>query len=173
MGEDCSTPLKKNGRPREYDREEMMDKLIEFADKDTSLTLGQFSAEYWIPSSSVLRFVDEDENFRKVYEICKNKIGHRRERLYAQGSIPQVSYTRYVRRFDCFLHAEERDDLKFEIETKVKAGAAVNTAPNHEHLNEMAKALKAINLHAVRKQEEEHSSIADEPEADSVVPGIE
>lgn len=103
-----------NGRPREYDLKKVAKDLIEWAQKDDSWNLCGFSADFLIPAATVLRWKDEDPDFREAFDIAKNILGKRRERDLSRGKLHVKAYDLNATCYDKYLKDERIDIMRVE-----------------------------------------------------------
>lgn len=115
----------KGGRPCYYTCDEMIEKLIEFSFKDDAITMGQFSAEYNISSDCVYAMIDREPEFAHTYDICKNRIGVRREKLLHSNAFHQASYNKNQHFFDTHIRKETRADKKEDTQHAVEVRQAL------------------------------------------------
>jgi hypothetical protein len=108
------------GRPREYDRNEIAQKLIEWAKKDNSLNLCEFCGENLIPPQKLGVWAKECEYFRSSYDIVKSLIASRREKKLSKGELHVKAYDLNAATYDYFLKEERREEKAFEAEIAAK-----------------------------------------------------
>lgn len=98
------------GRPREHDRDQIVQELIEWAKKDTSMNLNEFCCTREPPLSpcKITQWADEEPNFRKSYEAAKAFIGMRREKMLNENRLHVKAYDLNASTYDYFLRAERR-----------------------------------------------------------------
>lgn len=108
------------GRFRKHDRDDIADKLVEWAKKDDSLNLCGFCADNLIVPSKITIWAKECENFRKAYELSKSFIANRRERKLSNGELHVKAYDLNANTYDFFLKEGKREEKKFESELKSK-----------------------------------------------------
>ena len=106
------------GRPREYDRGKVVNDLIEWAKKDDSINLNKFCALNGIPPSTILRWKDEDKDFREAYEFAKTYIGFRREEQLSKGKLHVKAYDLNATVYDAFGREEKLAMAKHESDLK-------------------------------------------------------
>jgi hypothetical protein len=106
------------GRPREYDRDDIQAKLLAWAKKETSINLCGFSAENQIASTKILDWARECPTFRETYNIVRETLGERRERLLTQGLLHTKAYDVNAKHYDRYLKEDSREDLIFENKLK-------------------------------------------------------
>jgi hypothetical protein len=117
------------GRPRTYDRDYIREQLDLWARKPTSLILAQFSDEYDIPTSTVMDFAREEEDFRATLNIARNRLASRREVMLHSNSLHQAGYNRYQSHYDGFLKIDEREDIEHAGAVKHKIEAVESNKP--------------------------------------------
>ena len=127
------TKTKRFGRPREYDLEEMSEKLLEWASKDTSINLCEFSALMNISPHQVLNWTRINEDFCTSYEIAKCWLGARREEYLNKDMLHQAAYNRNANTYDMYQKDEFRDQLKFEYSLKTQAENAISEGDLKRH----------------------------------------
>lgn len=131
MSEEKKTSWK--GRPREYDREAVAEQMIEWAKREDSMNLLSFNAEAMIPSTTLLRWVDEDKDFRVAYEMVRDILGAKREKKLAKGELHVKAYDLNSKVYDRYLKKEHRENYSYE--TKVKSEATKDEL-NHANLSD-------------------------------------
>lgn len=104
------------GRPREYDRENIFKQLLEWVQLPNSLNLNAFcyGCEPKISPRKLLSFVDEDDNFRELYEIAKSCVAARREEANCDKLLSDAAYGRSARYFDYFEKQHWKKEKVFE-----------------------------------------------------------
>ncbi len=111
---------KSAGRPREHNREQIAQDMIEWARKDDSLNLNKFCALYDppIPPSKITHWAKEEEGFRQAYESTKAFIGFRREEKLNANELHVKAYDLNATTYDHFLKEERRQQAEFEAALK-------------------------------------------------------
>lgn len=102
------------GRPREYDRDQIAEEMIEWAQLPDSINLCGFSAKKLIPPSKITAWARECEKFRLSYEIVKAIVGERRERLLSSQQLHVKAYDLNAKTYDHFLKEEHKEEKTFE-----------------------------------------------------------
>ena len=104
------------GRPREYDREDIFRQLLEWVKLPNSMNLNAFcySCDPQIAPRKLLAFVDEDDNFRELYEIAKACLAARREEANCDKLLSDAAYSRSARYFDYFEKQHWKKEKIFE-----------------------------------------------------------
>ena len=113
-------------RPREYDRKEVADNLLKWAQKEDSINLCGFCAEYLVPAGTMLRWKDEDDWFRETYEMVRCMIGSRRESLLTNGKLHVKAFDLNAKTYDPFLRDEHRNQVKYDAMIKAEANIREN-----------------------------------------------
>lgn len=106
------------GRPREHDRKQLADDLIEWAMLEDSLNLCGFAALKLIPPRKIWQFSVEDDYFREAYDLAKAMIGERRDKMLNAKLLATESYKLNAHVYDYFMKQEHRDDLEFQSKLK-------------------------------------------------------
>lgn len=119
----------KGGRPREYDRDYIEEQLDLWSQKSDSIILPQFSAEFSIPSDTVLEFAKEDIEFRRTLTIARSRLAARREVMLHQNALHQASYNKYQVHYDTYLKKDEREDAEHAAVVKQKSEVAESNKP--------------------------------------------
>lgn len=115
------------GRPREHDRDQIANELIEWAKLDDSINLNGFccTREPPIAPSKLTVYSNECPRFRQAYELAKAFLGNRRERKLSNNELHVKAYDLNAAVYDYYLKEEKRDQARFEAELgKDKANAA-------------------------------------------------
>jgi len=101
------------GRPREHDREKIIQDMIEWAKLPTSLNVNQFVAEYkiMITPRKLSEYAKEDDKFRESYEHVKAHLGARREVAVNTGKLHVKAYDLNATAYD-FVLKEDRQETK-------------------------------------------------------------
>jgi hypothetical protein len=104
------------GRPRIHDRDQIASDLIEWAKLADSINLNGFccTRDPPIQPSKLTQWRDEDEYFRKAYEIAKSFIASRREILLNGGKLHVKAYDLNATTYDHFLKEDRRETARFE-----------------------------------------------------------
>lgn len=112
--------VNKGGRPREHDRDAIMEELVEWAKLPNSLNLNGFccSREPPISPSKITNWAKECPRFRQAYEEAKAFIAQKREQNLALGTLHVKAYDLNASVYDHFLKDERRTQLEFEAEIK-------------------------------------------------------
>lgn len=108
------------GRPREWDREKLKLQLIAWAELPNSLNLNAFCVlpEVMISPKKLLCFVDEDEDFRELYDIAKAMLAARREEAVTEKVLAECAYNRTIRYMDCFETTYWKREKQFESDLR-------------------------------------------------------
>lgn len=122
---------KKNGRPQEYDRLQVMQDLLAWSLKDDSTNLNGFSGQYSVPPNIVISLSKESPEFLNAYSLVKSRIAHRRENKLNNGELHVKAYDINIRVYDEYNKAEHRGDLEFQSQLKTAESkeAAESLAP--------------------------------------------
>lgn len=127
------------GRPKEHDRKEIAAAMIEWAKKDDSTNLCGFCCEVEINANSLLRWKDEDEEFRGTYELVKQFLGNRREKMLSDGKLHVKAYDLNAKTYDRFLKEEHKEESKYqsdlrkgEDESRLNAAQVLEAGENGE-----------------------------------------
>jgi hypothetical protein len=115
-----------SGRLKVWDREEIAEKMLVWAAKDTSRNLNGFCAEIKIPPSNITRWAKENEIFCQAYEIVKAILAERREEGLVSGAVHVKAYDLNVKVYDAFLKEESREEKIFESSLKSGEGEEIN-----------------------------------------------
>lgn len=107
------------GRPA-HDINEMMDALIEWVRKPTSLNLCGFSAEHLISPRTVMHWAKTNPDFLRVYETVKAVLGERREQMLKTGELHKSAYDLNINTYDLYRKEECREEKQFESDLKNK-----------------------------------------------------
>lgn len=108
------------GRPQEYNREEIAQKLLEWSRKEDSLNLCAFCGEIEFNPQMLYKWATEKTEFSNTYNIVKAKLGARRELKKNEATIHLASYNMNAPTYDYFLKQEKRDQAQFEASLKEK-----------------------------------------------------
>ena len=105
-------------RPREYDREEAMKVMIEWAKIDGNDSLLQFSSDTSILPSMIFTWCEQEPHFKKVYEEVKMILAAKRERRMDRGKMAQAVYNKTHHVYDIYAKQEDRERMKYESDLK-------------------------------------------------------
>lgn len=124
---------KKNlgGRPQEYDRIQVGKDFVQWAkDHADCLTVPHFSTQNGVPTHRMLKWYDEDEEFRYYYLEAKEQIGINRlnatritqenENNLGKKALDKTIYLRHVNNFDPDARKHDREEKKYESDLKCK-----------------------------------------------------
>ncbi len=106
------------GRPREYDLKLVAKDLLEWASKDDSINLNKFCAYNDIVPATMLRWKDEDSDFREAYNKAKAFIGFRREEQLSKGKLHVKAYDLNATVYDAFGREEKMAMTKYEADVR-------------------------------------------------------
>ena len=106
------------GRPREYDLEKVAAQLLEWAAKDDSINLNKFCALNGINPNTMLRWKDEDSEFRGAYEKAKSFLGFRREEQLSKGKLHVKAYDLNATVYDAFGREEKLAMSKIDADNR-------------------------------------------------------
>ena len=120
----------KGGRPRTYDRDYIHEQLDLWSQKPDSIILPQFSAEFSIPSDTVLEFAREDPEFRRTLTIARSRLAARREVMLHQNALHQASYNKYQVHYDTYLKHDEREEKEHTAEVQARVDSKQDTSFN-------------------------------------------
>jgi len=102
------------GRLRTHDRDDIAEKLIEWARLDNSLHLGSFCSQIELAPSKLSNWAKECDRFRQSLDIAKCFLAVRREEKVSTGELNLKAYDLNIATYDYFLREERRDQLVFE-----------------------------------------------------------
>ena len=108
------------GRFRKHDRDDIANKLVEWAKLSTSINLCKFCFENEIIPQQLSEWSKNDDNFREALQFARVCLGFRREEKLNSGEIHTVGYNLNASTYDYFLKEEKRDQLTFESEVRKK-----------------------------------------------------
>lgn len=112
------------GRPQRFDKKIEGEELLKWAMLDTSLVLRMFAPMRGYSFDTMIRWAEEDEEFRQLYNMAKEMVGARREiRLIEDGS--SAPFQRYATFYDKALQMHEREEKSFESSLKQQEIAKV------------------------------------------------
>ncbi len=94
---------KLNGRPIEYDIDDLTDKLLAWAQEDDSINFCGFCADYRVVPSRLTTYSQTNESFRNAYSLAKVIIGARRERKLNENTMHSKAYDLNARTYDEFM----------------------------------------------------------------------
>jgi hypothetical protein len=107
------------GRPREHDRVQLAIDLVEWAKLDTSLNLNGFTIVCMLPPSQICQYAQQDDYFRKAYELAHSFLAERRERKLNSSELHQAAYNNNAKVYDYYIrmqhYAEKEMDAKLKI----------------------------------------------------------
>jgi hypothetical protein len=117
-------------RPREYDREEVGKRLVEWARKDDSINLNKFCALNDFAPATFFRWRDEDPGFRESYDKAKTFLAFRREELLNKGKLHVKAYDMNATAYDAFCREERRSELQYESSLRKEDESTKNMTIN-------------------------------------------
>lgn len=132
-------------RPREYNREELADKLIAWAKKDDSINLCSFCGELEMAPGILLRMVKEDNRLSEAYDLAKAFLGARREVRLSENKLHVKAYDLNAKTYDRFLKEEGREEMQFQSSLKASENDAIDDANLNAYLAVMEQITKAQN----------------------------
>ena len=109
----------KRGRPVKYNREELMQALLDWCELPTSLDLGDFCWDYGIDPDLVYKIGKEDA-CAPTYRMAKAKLGRRRSEALAEGMMDRSEFAPNHRYYDHFYNGHWREEKEFESSLKTK-----------------------------------------------------
>lgn len=103
------------GRPREHDRDQIAEDLIEWARKDDSINFNKFCSTRNppIPASKLLQWAKEEDEFRAAYETAKAFLACRREEWLSQEVLHVKAFDLNSTVYDLFAREEKMEMAKF------------------------------------------------------------
>lgn len=104
------------GCPRTHDREQIAKELIEWAKLDDSINLCGFSSMKMITATTIMKWAREDEQFGQAYELAKQYLGNRREKMLSDGKLHVKAYDLNANTYDPYLKAERREEKEFDAQ---------------------------------------------------------
>lgn len=112
--------VNKGGRPREHDRDAIMEELVEWAKLPNSLNLNGFccSREPPLDPSKITHWAKECPRFRQAYSTAKAFIAQKREQNLALGNLHVKAYDLNAAVYDHFLKDERREQAEYEASIK-------------------------------------------------------
>lgn len=122
----------KMGRPREWDRDQVLLDLLEWAQKTDSLNLNQFCGSKMLPPQKLSEWAAKDDNFRESYWLAKSLLGARREAWLSSDKLHQKAYHLSHHTYDYFTREEDKDYYTFQKELDAKIGKEVASTANED-----------------------------------------
>lgn len=114
------------GRPREHDRKQIAQELLEWSTNPTAFNLIQFARPRLLNVNMLPNWAKEDDDFREALELAKQSIAMNRFEAAIEGALPFSEVHRneadYDPLRDRFQQREKRFDLEIEKE-KIKYAA--------------------------------------------------
>jgi len=103
-------------RPREWDREYLLEELMAWARLPDSLNINAFciSLRPELDPQYLRHLVREDERFSAVYRIIKAYLACRREEANSEKLLSNQAYSSGLRVYDKFAEDQWKDELRFE-----------------------------------------------------------
>ena len=98
------------GRPREYDEKIIIEEMLIWSLKETSLNFVGFCAEHGYLPSVIWRLQHEFEEFEEAYMLTRMRLADRREKMLNSEELNYGSWNRYQKHYDPFLDKHEEDD---------------------------------------------------------------
>jgi hypothetical protein len=122
------------GRPREWDRDQIIRELIEWAKKHDSINLNKFcgTREPMLDPSKLSQWARESEGFRRSYWAAKTLIGARREEWLSSEKLHQKAYHLSNKTYNYFDKEEDREEYTFQKELDAKIGKEVASTANED-----------------------------------------
>lgn len=108
----------KRGRPRKYDPEIIIEKMIEWAKLESSINFSEFCADNKYLPELIWRLDKESKPFHLAYSITKMRLAERRERLVNCEMLNNGTFQRYQHGLDPFLKKEELELKKQEAKIR-------------------------------------------------------
>lgn len=117
------------GRPRKHDRTKVINDMLEWARKDTSLNVNEFCAWHVDPPIGprmLSLWAKDDEEFLISYEAVKAFLAHRREKALQQGGLHVKCYDICAPAYDYVIYEQQmayeayKSKLKQEEQATVK-----------------------------------------------------
>jgi hypothetical protein len=101
------------GRPSEYDKVAIAERMLEWAKQDDSININKFCAYNDIPARTFLEWVDDDIEFSRAYDKVKTFLGFRREERLNSGELHVKAFDLNATVYDQFNRAEKisMDDM--------------------------------------------------------------
>ena len=106
------------GRPKEYDRDDLLDKLITWSKLPQSKSLLDFCHLNDLDPDKLSCFARENPKFLSAYRMVKARIGNNRENLLSSGTLHQQAFNKNAHVYDYFMREEERDLMKYQSDLK-------------------------------------------------------
>lgn len=108
------------GRPFEYDRNEVAEKLLEWSILDNSINLCSFCAENKIIPQNLTKWAIDHEWLSLALQLTKAYLGARREVKLSEGKLHAKAYDLNAATYDHFLKEERRDEKQFDHDLQKK-----------------------------------------------------
>ncbi len=99
-----------NPNKRQYDRHIIIEELLEWSLKDTSLNLVGFCAEHGYSANLLWTYDLQFEDFQEAYQLTKMRLAERRSRLLDMNMLNYGAWARYQKHYDPFLDKHEEED---------------------------------------------------------------
>lgn len=108
----------KRGRPIKYNRDELMQALLDWCELPNSIDLSDFCWDYGIDPDLVYKIGKTDE-CSAVYRIVKSKMARRRAEALAEGMMDKSEFAPIQRYYDHFYNSHWREEKEFETKLKI------------------------------------------------------
>ena len=108
------------GRPIEHNKEEIAEKLLTWAELDTSINLCAFCSENKILPVQLTRWAADNERFSLSLDLTRAFLGARREVKLSEGKLHTKAYDLNAATYDYFLKYDRRDEKLFDHDLQKK-----------------------------------------------------
>jgi hypothetical protein len=113
------TPVKRPPwRPREYDREEIANEMLDWSKEPNSRCLGQFTSKRDIPPQYISHLCKESKYFSEVLSMVRMNLGLNRLELALQAKFPLDEVKRHEYRYNPFYRQDEREEFLFREDAR-------------------------------------------------------
>jgi hypothetical protein len=131
------------GRPREWDRDQILRELEDWVKKDDSVNLNKFcgTREPMLDPAKLSQWAGECEEFRKSYRAAKTLLAARREEWLSSERLHQKAYHLSVNSYNYFDKEESREEYAYQKEVDAKVGKDIANAANEDVKDRLDKTL--------------------------------
>ena len=101
---------RKQGRPREYDPQKIIEEMLEWVKDDDSINFAGFCADRGYLPGLIWRLEQESQDFEDAYTLVKMKLAEKRERYLNADALNYGAWQRYQAGYDPFLSKAEDEE---------------------------------------------------------------
>jgi hypothetical protein len=143
---ELSKTVHAGGRPRKWDRDQILHELIEWVKLPENINLNKFcgTREPMLDPAMLSHWAAECDQFRQSYRAAKSLLAARREEWLGCERLHQKAYHLSNKSYNYFDKEEDREEFTFQKELEARIGKEIGQTVNSDIVDRLDKTLSQI-----------------------------